>query len=75
VTAITKTQINTVIFYVKKEIKEQKVTSRGRGGLISEIVFIGDPEMLVYAIYRDRVFVKFMTYSPDIRRICSVQVW
>jgi len=51
------------------------VSSRGRGGLTSEIVFIGDPDILANAIYRDGAFVKFMTYSPDIRKICSVQVW
>ncbi len=51
------------------------VSSRGRGGLTSEIVFIGDPDMLADAIYRDGAFVRFMTYRPDIRRICSVQIW
>jgi len=51
------------------------VSSRGRGGLTSEIVFIGDPDILANAIYRDGAFVKFMTYTPDIKRICSVQVW
>ncbi len=51
------------------------VSSRGRGGLTSEIVFIGDLDILANAIYRDGAFVKFMTYSPDIKRICSVHVW
>ena len=51
------------------------VSSRGRGGLTSEIVFIGDPDILANAIYRDGTFVKFMTYTPDIKRICFVQVW
>jgi len=51
------------------------VSSRGRGGLTSEIVFIGDPDTLANAIYRDGAFVKFMTYTPNIKKICSVQVW
>ena len=50
------------------------VSSRGRGGLTSEIVFIGDPDTSANAIYPDGAFVKFMTYSPDIKKICSVQV-
>lgn len=56
-------------------ISNANVSSRGRGGLTSEIVFIGDPDILANAIYRDGAFVKFMTYNPDIRKICSVKVW
>jgi archaeal cell division control protein 6 len=51
------------------------VSSRGHAGLTSEILFIGDPDILANAIYRDGAFVKFMTYTSDIKRICSVQIW
>ena len=50
-------------------------SSRGRGGLTSEIVFIGDPDQLAKAIYQDGPFVKFLMYKPNLKKIFSVQVW
>ena len=52
-----------------------KKSSRGRGGLTSEIVFIGDPDQLAKVIYQDGPFVKFLIYKPNIKKIFSVQVW
>ena len=50
-------------------------SSPGRGGLTSEIIFIGDPDQLAKAIYQDEPFVKFMMYKPNLKKIFSVQVW
>ena len=50
-------------------------SSRGRGGLTSEIAFVGDPDQLAKAIYQDGPFVKFLMYKPNLKKIFSVQVW
>lgn len=51
------------------------VTSRGRGGQTSEIVFISDPNSLAEAIYQDCKFVKFYNYVPNVKRLLSTQLW
>ncbi|MGB9940305.1 Cdc6/Cdc18 family protein [Methanosarcina sp.] len=43
------------------------VTSRGRGGQTSEIVFISAPDSLEEAIYQDCKFVKFYNYVPNVK--------
>ena len=56
-------------------IVNANIASRGRGGLTSQIVFIGDPTTLKNAIFRDGKFIRFVIYVPDIKRIYSIQIW
>jgi archaeal cell division control protein 6 len=56
-------------------IVNANTASKGRGGLTSQIVFIGDPTTLKNAIFKDGKFIRFVTYVPDIKKICSIQIW
>jgi len=56
-------------------IVNANTTSKGRGGLTSQIVFIGDPTTLKNAIFKDGKFIRFVTYVPDVKKICSTQIW
>jgi Cdc6-like AAA superfamily ATPase len=56
-------------------IVNANTASKGRGGLTSQIVFIGDPTTLKNAIFKDGKFIRFVTYVPNIKKICSIQIW
>lgn len=43
------------------------VTSRGRGGQTSEIIFINNPDFIEEAIYQDCKFVRFYNYVPNVK--------